>query len=66
MLVEQQQLMSWVSDRGYEISYATPKSSSVALFHLGERTSDHVIFFPTKSKGTAEEEDHRSTKLERA
>jgi oligosaccharyltransferase complex subunit beta len=37
--------------RGYQITYETPKSESVALFHLGQRTYDHVVFFPTKVKG---------------
>ena len=37
--------------RGFDISYETAKSSSVALFRLGERAYDHVIFFPTKAKG---------------
>jgi oligosaccharyltransferase complex subunit beta len=37
--------------RGFKISYETPKSESVALFRHGERTYDHVIFFPSKVKG---------------
>jgi oligosaccharyltransferase complex subunit beta len=37
--------------RGYQITYETPKSESLTLFHLGERTYDHAIFFPTKVKG---------------
>lgn len=37
--------------RGFQLSFETPKSESLALFHLGERTHDHIIFFPSKSKG---------------
>ncbi|KAG7291747.1 hypothetical protein NEMBOFW57_001767 [Staphylotrichum longicolle] len=37
--------------RGFELSFENPKSESLALFHLGERTYDHIIFFPTKAKG---------------
>ncbi|KAI1343586.1 Dolichyl-diphosphooligosaccharide--protein glycosyltransferase subunit WBP1 [Xylariaceae sp. FL0016] len=37
--------------RGYDISYETPKSESLSLFHLGERSYDHIMFLPTKSKG---------------
>lgn len=37
--------------RGFAVSCETAKSSTVSLFHLGERAYDHVIFFPTKAKG---------------
>ncbi|GAP90170.1 putative dolichyl-diphosphooligosaccharide-protein glycosyltransferase 48kD subunit [Rosellinia necatrix] len=37
--------------RGFDISYETPKSESLSLFHLGERSYDHVVLMPTKSKG---------------
>jgi hypothetical protein len=37
--------------RSYQITYETPKSESLQLFYLGERTYDHIIFFPTKIKG---------------
>ncbi|KAI1271085.1 Dolichyl-diphosphooligosaccharide--protein glycosyltransferase subunit WBP1 [Xylaria sp. FL0933] len=37
--------------RGFDISYETPKSEGLSLFHLGERSYDHVLLFPTKSKG---------------
>ncbi|KAI0439061.1 Dolichyl-diphosphooligosaccharide--protein glycosyltransferase subunit WBP1 [Xylaria telfairii] len=37
--------------RGFDIAYETPKSESLRLFHLGERSYDHVLLFPTKSKG---------------
>jgi oligosaccharyltransferase complex subunit beta len=36
--------------RGYEIDFQTPKSSGLSLFHLGERSYDHVILFPPTSK----------------
>ncbi|KAI1360330.1 Dolichyl-diphosphooligosaccharide--protein glycosyltransferase subunit WBP1 [Xylaria arbuscula] len=37
--------------RGFDIVYETPKSESLSLFHLGERSYDHVLLFPTKAKG---------------
>ncbi|KAI3321628.1 Dolichyl-diphosphooligosaccharide-protein glycosyltransferase 48kDa subunit [Xylariaceae sp. AK1471] len=37
--------------RGFDISYETPKSENLSLFHLGERSYDHVLLMPTKSKG---------------
>ncbi|KAI4863475.1 Dolichyl-diphosphooligosaccharide-protein glycosyltransferase 48kDa subunit [Hypoxylon rubiginosum] len=37
--------------RGFQIDYETPKSEGLSLFHLGERSYDHVLFLPTKSKG---------------
>jgi len=37
--------------RGFKLSFETPKSESLKLFHLGERTYDHLIIFPTKVKG---------------
>ncbi|KAI0379059.1 Dolichyl-diphosphooligosaccharide-protein glycosyltransferase 48kDa subunit [Hypomontagnella monticulosa] len=37
--------------RGFQINYETPKSEALNLFHLGERSYDHVLFLPTKSKG---------------
>ncbi|KAK3330482.1 oligosaccharyl transferase-like protein [Apodospora peruviana] len=40
-----------LESRGFKIAFETPKSESLSLFHLGERAYDHVIFFPTKSKG---------------
>ncbi|KAK3991178.1 Dolichyl-diphosphooligosaccharide--protein glycosyltransferase subunit wbp1 [Cladorrhinum sp. PSN332] len=40
-----------LASRGFELTFETPKSESLALFHLGERKYDHVIFFPTKTKG---------------
>jgi oligosaccharyltransferase complex subunit beta len=41
-----------VTGRSYQITYETPKSESLQLFHLGERTYDHIVFLPTKVKGT--------------
>ncbi|KAI1379002.1 Dolichyl-diphosphooligosaccharide-protein glycosyltransferase 48kDa subunit [Hypoxylon crocopeplum] len=37
--------------RGFQVSYETPKSEGLSLFHLGEKSYDHVLFLPTKSKG---------------
>ncbi|KAI1779121.1 Dolichyl-diphosphooligosaccharide-protein glycosyltransferase 48kDa subunit [Hypoxylon cercidicola] len=37
--------------RGFQVNYETPKSEGLSLFHLGERSYDHVLFLPTKSKG---------------
>ncbi|KAH8838365.1 hypothetical protein MCOR27_009470 [Pyricularia oryzae] len=43
--------MGDLQSRGFSITYSTPKSDSLKLSHLGERVFDHVIIFPTKSKG---------------
>lgn len=40
-----------VAERGYQITYETPRSEHVKLFHLGERTYDHLVFLPAKVKG---------------
>ncbi|SPO00074.1 related to oligosaccharyltransferase 48K subunit [Cephalotrichum gorgonifer] len=40
-----------LTSRGFDIEYETPKSESLTLFHLGERTYDHVLVLPTKIKG---------------
>ncbi|KAI0019947.1 Dolichyl-diphosphooligosaccharide-protein glycosyltransferase 48kDa subunit [Xylariomycetidae sp. FL0641] len=37
--------------RGFDITYETPKSDTLSLFNLGERSYDHILFLPTKSKG---------------
>ncbi|KAI1328676.1 Dolichyl-diphosphooligosaccharide-protein glycosyltransferase 48kDa subunit [Xylariaceae sp. FL0255] len=37
--------------RGFSITYETPKSEHLNLFHLGERTYDHLLLLPTKAKG---------------
>ncbi|KAG6007380.1 hypothetical protein E4U21_006084 [Claviceps maximensis] len=39
-----------LTDRGYQISYETPRSDQIKLFHLGERTYDHLVFLPAKVK----------------
>ncbi|KAK2594070.1 oligosaccharyl transferase glycoprotein complex, beta subunit [Conoideocrella luteorostrata] len=39
-----------LSERGYQITYETPRSEHVKLFHLGERTCDHLVFLPAKVK----------------
>ncbi|KAG6206149.1 hypothetical protein E4U35_001968 [Claviceps purpurea] len=39
-----------LTERGYQISYETPRSSQIQLFHLGERTYDHLVFLPAKVK----------------
>ncbi|KAG5983743.1 hypothetical protein E4U55_007271 [Claviceps digitariae] len=39
-----------LTERGYQISYETPRSDHVKLFHLGERTYDHLVFLPAKVK----------------
>lgn len=38
--------------RGFDIAYDTPRSDKLGLFHLGERKYDHLVFLPTKVKGT--------------
>ncbi|GJC82681.1 dolichyl-diphosphooligosaccharide--protein glycosyltransferase subunit wbp1 [Colletotrichum liriopes] len=40
-----------LESRGFSITYETPKSDSLQLFKLGERVYDHVLLFPSKSKG---------------
>lgn len=39
-----------LKERGYQITYETPRSQQVKLFHLGERTYDHLVLLPTKVK----------------
>ncbi|KAG5988926.1 hypothetical protein E4U54_004494 [Claviceps lovelessii] len=39
-----------LTERGYQISYETPRSDHVKLFHLGERTYDHLVILPAKVK----------------
>lgn len=41
-----------LESRGFQVNYETPKSEGLNLFHLGEKSYDHVLFLPTKSKGT--------------
>ncbi|KPM35039.1 hypothetical protein AK830_g11537 [Neonectria ditissima] len=40
-----------LAERGYEITYESPKGDALSLFELGERNYDHLIFLPTKIKG---------------
>lgn len=44
------QMLGDLEGRGFKITYETPKSESLQLFHLGERTYDHVLLFPSKAK----------------
>ncbi|RSM13573.1 hypothetical protein CDV31_005743 [Fusarium ambrosium] len=40
-----------LNERGYQITYESPKNSALSLFRLGERNYDHLLFLPTKVKG---------------
>ncbi|KAK5656203.1 hypothetical protein OQA88_4964 [Cercophora sp. LCS_1] len=40
-----------LESRGFKLTFETPKSESLSLFHLGERAYDHLIVFPSKAKG---------------
>lgn len=42
--------LSDLSSRGFDVSYETPRSEGLALFDLGERRYDHVLFMPMKVK----------------
>ncbi|KAH7316830.1 dolichyl-diphosphooligosaccharide-protein glycosyltransferase 48kD subunit [Stachybotrys elegans] len=44
------QFLGDLAARGFDITYETPKSEKLELFHLGERTYDHIIFLPTTVK----------------
>ncbi|RAL68495.1 hypothetical protein DID88_007223 [Monilinia fructigena] len=37
--------------RGYELTFESPKSEKLGLFELGERSFDHLLVLPSKSKG---------------
>nr|AEH41495.1 oligosaccharyl transferase subunit beta [Endocarpon pusillum] len=37
--------------RGYKISFESPKNERLSLFKLGERSYDHLLLTPPKSKG---------------
>ena len=39
------------TDRGFSLTFESPKNEKLALFHLGERAFDHVLILPSKSKG---------------
>jgi hypothetical protein len=40
--------------RGFKISYESPKSENLELFHLGEKAYDHVLILPIKLKGNTQ------------
>ncbi|KAG4425310.1 hypothetical protein IFR04_001460 [Cadophora malorum] len=40
-----------LEDRGFSLTFESPKNEKLALFHLGERAFDHVLILPSKSKG---------------
>ncbi|KEY68612.1 hypothetical protein S7711_05792 [Stachybotrys chartarum IBT 7711] len=44
------QFLGDIAARGFSISYETPKSEKLELFHLGERVYDHILFLPTTAK----------------
>ncbi|KAM0470415.1 hypothetical protein ACHAPX_009945 [Trichoderma viride] len=44
------QFLGDLTARGYDVSYETPRSEGLALFHLGERKYDHLLFLPSKVK----------------
>ncbi|KAI5285128.1 oligosaccharyl transferase glycoprotein complex, beta subunit [Ascosphaera aggregata] len=43
--------INWFIERGYEISFRSPKDDNLSLFELGERAYDHLLLLPLKSKG---------------
>lgn len=43
-------LTVWVA-RGYTISFESPKNNQFSLFKHGERSYDHLLLLPPKSKG---------------
>ncbi|KAL6872087.1 Dolichyl-diphosphooligosaccharide-protein glycosyltransferase 48kDa subunit [Trichoderma novae-zelandiae] len=45
------QFLGDLTARGFQVSYETPRSEGLTLFHLGERTYDHLLFLPSKVKG---------------
>ncbi|PTB35700.1 uncharacterized protein TrAFT101_010550 [Trichoderma asperellum] len=45
------QFLGDLTGRGYDVSYETPRSEGLSLFHLGERKYDHLLFLPSKVKG---------------
>ncbi|KAH0542531.1 hypothetical protein FGG08_003036 [Glutinoglossum americanum] len=40
-----------LGERGFELSFESPKNDGLSLFQHGERAYDHIILFPAKSKG---------------
>ncbi len=45
------QLTNINTGRGYTISFESPKDERLSLFKLGERSYDHLLLTPPKSKG---------------
>ncbi|KAL7793707.1 Dolichyl-diphosphooligosaccharide--protein glycosyltransferase subunit WBP1 [Trichoderma ceciliae] len=45
------QFLGDLTARGFDVSYETPRSEGLSLFHLGERNYDHLLFLPSKVKG---------------
>ncbi|KKP06398.1 dolichyl-diphosphooligosaccharide-protein glycosyltransferase 48kD subunit [Trichoderma harzianum] len=45
------QFLGDLTARGFDVSYETPRSEGLTLFHLGERKYDHLLFLPSKVKG---------------
>ena len=41
-------------DRGFKLSFESSKNEKLALFKHGDRAYDHIIIFPTKSKGNTD------------
>lgn len=39
------------ADRGYTLSFKSPKEDDLSLFELGERAYDHLLILPLKAKG---------------
>ncbi|KAJ5735932.1 uncharacterized protein N7483_001057 [Penicillium malachiteum] len=44
-------LWSDLEERGYDLSFESPKSDQLSLFAHGERAYDHLLILPPKSKG---------------
>ncbi|MCJ1277352.1 oligosaccharyl transferase glycoprotein complex, beta subunit [Puttea exsequens] len=40
-----------LEERGYKITYDSPKNEKLSLFQHGEKAFDHVLLLPPKSKG---------------
>lgn len=40
------------AERGYSLTFESPKNEELSLFQHGERAHDHMLILPPKSKGT--------------
>lgn len=40
------------AERGYSLTFESPKNEELSLFQHGERAYDHMLILPPKSKGT--------------